>query len=132
MIGLSPKLHRRCRAALLKCGEFDSDESLRAVFVPDDLSPFRHAVPEATRKVDRVDGSLAYLLGKRLRDGRALLPVFLDTLSGKYPEGDALRDELAALARETQAHLDAAEHIESCYYRNSHFFANRRDYAGRD
>lgn len=108
MTGLSPELYQRCRTTLLQCGEFDSDESLRAVFVTAELSPFRNAVPEGMRKANRVDGCLAYLLSKRLRDGRVLLPIFLETLSGKYQEGDALREELAALTRDTQSLLNPA------------------------
>lgn len=100
MAGLSTELYNRCRSTMLKCSEFDTNASLRAVFVTDELRPFRGELPEADRKSGRVDTCLAYLMDKRLSDGRAVLPLFLAALRDRYQPGDALHDELGALAAE--------------------------------
>jgi len=97
MTGLSNALYQRRRTALLKCSEFDSDASLRAVFVTDELRPFRDRLTAATNKSERVDTCLDFLLDKRLSDGRPVLPLFLVALRDGYQPGDALRDELNEL-----------------------------------
>jgi len=105
MAGLSSELHNRCRATLLKCSEFDSNVSLRAVFVTAELSPFRDGLPDAPNKSSRVDTCLDYLLPKRLNDGRPVLPLFLAALRDRYQEGDALRNELGKLAEDVGSAL---------------------------
>jgi hypothetical protein len=93
----------------LRCSEFDNNASLRTVFVTDELHPFRSRLPSAANKSARVDACLAFLADKRLSDGRAVLPLFLTALRDRYQPGDALRDELDALARNTRSHLDPSE-----------------------
>lgn len=106
MSGLSTELYNRCRTTLLQCSEFDTNASLRAVFVTDELHPFRSWLPEAASKSERVDACLAHLLDKRLSDGRTVLPLFLAALRDRYSPGDDLRDELAALVEAVRATLD--------------------------
>ena len=103
MQGIPGELHNRCRTTLLKCSEFDSDASLRTVFVTKELSPFRSGLPEAESKSERVDACLAFLVDKCLSDGRSVLPLFLAALRDRYQVGDALRDELGALAEAVQS-----------------------------
>jgi hypothetical protein len=102
MTGLPTELYNRCRTTLLKCSEFDSNTALRAVFVTDELSPFRSGLPEAMSKSGRVGNCLAFLLDKRLSDGQPVLPMFLTSLRDRYQEGDALRDELETLRLEVE------------------------------
>jgi hypothetical protein len=97
MAGLPSELYTRCRDTLLACSEFDSDAALRALFVTTELAPFQNGLPDAASKNARVDACLAYLLPKRLNDGRPLLPLFLATLRDRYPAGDAMRDDIDAL-----------------------------------
>jgi hypothetical protein len=98
MPGLPNEFYRRCRQALLKCSEFDNDAALRAVFVTNELYPFRDKLPTAASKSGRVDACLAFLVDKRLSNGRSVLPLFLAALRDRYQEGDALRSELDTLA----------------------------------
>ena len=98
MPGLSSELYSRCRVTLLKCSELDSDASLRAVFVADELYPFRSGLPEAANKKERVDACLGFLLSQRLSDGRPVMSLFLAALRDRYRPGNALRDELEALS----------------------------------
>jgi hypothetical protein len=104
---LSSELYQRCRAILLRCTEFDSNASLRSVFVTDELHPFRSGLPEAANKNERVDNCLAHLLSKRLSDGQAVLPLFLAALRDRYPVEDALRQELEILYVDVEQKLDA-------------------------
>lgn len=99
---LPNELYHRCRATLLKCCEFDGNASLRSVFVTDELSPFLSGLPEAASKGERVDACLAFLMDKRLSDGRTVLPLFFATLCERYSPGDALRDELRTLVEESK------------------------------
>jgi len=41
MPGLPPNLYTQCRTILLQCREFESYQALRAVFVTEQLFPFR-------------------------------------------------------------------------------------------
>jgi hypothetical protein len=106
MPGLTNELYQRCRGIFLKCSEFNSDAALRAIFVTDDLYPFRDGLPQVSSTKERVDACLDYLLPKHLSDGRAVLPLFIAALRDRYQEGNALRDELEALRLELEQQLD--------------------------
>jgi len=82
---------------LLKCAEFESNAALRAVFVTDELAPFRERLPEAASKAERVDRCLEFLLPLQLTDGRAVLPLLLKALSARYDPRDAVHGELQTL-----------------------------------
>ena len=81
MTGLSSDLYRRCRSTFMQCSEFDSNAALRAIFVTEELAPFANALPEASNKASRVDATLAYLVEKRLRDGRRRAADLRDCLA---------------------------------------------------
>lgn len=103
MPGLPTELYNRCRGTLMRCSEFDSKASLRAVFVTDELYPFRDGLPDSASKKGRVEACLDFLLPERLSDGRAVLPVFLAELRNRYMPGNALRDDLEALYLDVQS-----------------------------
>lgn len=101
--GLSSKLYIECRAVLLRCCEFESYHSLRAIFVTDQLCPFKFRLPSADNPNDLVDQCFEYLLEQHLPNGHPVLPIFLVTLRDHYRPGDALRDELQTLYEAVQA-----------------------------
>ena len=105
MAGLPSDLYTHCRNTLLACSEFEGDAALRALFVTEELAPFQNGLPDAASKSARVDACLAYLLPRRFSDGRPLLPLVLATLRDRYPEGDALHDDIQALQRAVQSAL---------------------------
>lgn len=88
----------------MKCSQFNSNDSLRSIFVTAELRPFRSGLPEAASKTERIDNFLAFVLDKRLSDGRSVLLIFLETLRDRYLAGDALRDELTALLADIKQH----------------------------
>lgn len=107
--GLPTELYTRCRTVLLQCREFESYRTLRAVFVTDQLFPFRIGLPSADNPSELVDRCLDYLLERQLTGGRPVLPVFLATLRDRYQLGDALRDELEALCDAMQSAMAQPE-----------------------
>jgi hypothetical protein len=109
---LTQELYARCRATLLKCGEFDSHASLQAVFVTAELTLYRDGLPTTSRKNERVSETIGYLLPKRLSDGRSVLPVFLTALCARYNSGDELHDELGKRCSEAEQELDRVRIID--------------------
>jgi|CXWL01.1.fsa_nt_gi DNA-binding NtrC family response regulator len=90
-------IYTQCRDVLLRCNEFDSHASLEAVFIVGELTLYRDSLPETANKGERVNQMLAYLMQKRLRDGRLALMLFLSALQSRRNTGDQLYDELQAL-----------------------------------
>jgi hypothetical protein len=99
MPGLPFELYIQCRTVWLSCQEFTSYKNLRSVFVPNELFPFLPGLPQADNSSDLVDQCLVYLVEKRLPGGLPVLPFFVKVLCKRYPEGDALRDDLDLLYR---------------------------------
>ena len=103
---LSADLYKECCNTLLQCGEFDSYESLQAIFVTPELSIFQSRLPRARNREDLVNQTIAYLVPKRLDDQRPVFPIFLDALYGKRKPGDDLYDMLRRLANQTEQELN--------------------------
>lgn len=101
-------LHKRCYNTLLKCNQFDSDASVRAVFVTSELLPFKPGLPGANSRAARVTAVLGYLLEQEPDAGPPVLVLFLRALSGYYETGNALLSELETRAREVEAELQGA------------------------
>ena len=103
MSALPSDIYRLCRKVLLDCREFESYRALRAVFVTDELRPFRIGLREADNPVALIDLNLEYLLEQRLKGGQSVFPIFLAALRDRYEPGDALREELGGLIARMQA-----------------------------
>ncbi len=96
MLRLPSELYHRFRNILLECDEFESNASLRALFVIDELYPFFNRLPEATSKHERVDKCLEFLLSLQLANNRPVLPVFISVLRGRYAQEDERYTKLEA------------------------------------
>lgn len=105
MPGLSPDLSRRLRETLSRCAPFDSDRSLRTVFVDARLTPWRDSVPEADSRAARVGLLIAALLERRDIQGNPALALFVEVLAESAAPGDACHGELTALAAELRRAL---------------------------
>ncbi len=105
MTGLPPDLARRLRDTLTRCGPFDSDRSLRAVFTDARLYPWRDSVPEADSRAERVNALIAALLERRDIHGNPALALFVEVLAESVPAGDACHRDLATLAAELRRAL---------------------------
>lgn len=89
MVSIPQDFYHLCRSVFLQCDEFDSDNSLHAIFVIEKLKPFRDGLRTATSKRDRVDLFLDYLRDKRFGKGEPALLIFLEVLRDRYPEENA-------------------------------------------
>ena len=107
MTGIPGDLNGRLQAALLRCGPFDSDRALRALFVDARLSAWRDALPEADSRVGRVQAVIDALSQRANPAGDNALALFLRVLAANTPPGDACHGQLAALAQEVAAVLRA-------------------------
>jgi len=101
--GLSTTFIPLIRSVLLRCREFENYRALRAVFVTDDLRPFRIGLREADNPGALVDMNLEYLLEQRLKGGRPVFPIFVAALRDHYEQGDAMREDLEDLLSQVQA-----------------------------
>ncbi len=103
MSGIPGDLYGRVQAALLRCGACDSDRALRALFVDARLSAWRDLLPEAGNRAERARAVVAALSERTNPAGENALALLLRVLAENTPPGDALREELAALAGEVTA-----------------------------
>lgn len=125
MMALPSNLYNPCRDTLRRCAEFQSYRTLRAVFVTDDLFPFRFSLPKAHSPEEQVDLLLDHLIEKRLKGGHPVLPLFLATLSERYQRGDALRDDLEDLHQAIYAAMSRASPAAEPTPRRTHLLKDR-------
>ncbi|MEC4880822.1 MAG: AAA family ATPase [Scytonema sp. PMC 1070.18] len=95
--GLPRELNNQCRQVLLQCDEFNDYETLIAVFVTDELLPFKYEIRKANSRKQLVDFCIGDLIGKFTNSGEPVLAILLATLQDKYHPGDRLHGELREL-----------------------------------
>lgn len=105
MAGISPELYKALWTALLRCGPFASDDTLRALFVTAPLNPWRDSLPQAGSPSARVEKTIAYLVQQRDGAGNNALALFLRALSNLKDPGDACKGELDHLAEQSTREL---------------------------
>ncbi len=104
-MALTQELYNKCCTILMKCSEFDTDNSLRAIFVIKELNPFERNLHQCNTKGERVNQLIYCLLREHLSGNRPVLPVFISQLISKREQGDQLRDELVKLHKEVSQTL---------------------------
>ncbi len=101
MTSLSPELSRRLRDTFSRCGPFDSDRALRAVFVDARIAPWRDLISDNTpSRAARVDVLIEALLEQASDAGDPALALFLAVLAERTSPGDVCKQQLARLAAE--------------------------------
>lgn len=101
---LPSELEQRLRATLLRCGSFDSDSSLRAVFVDARIAAWREEIPDNTpSRGRRVAAFIESLVAQRDTAGNNALALVLRVLADRTPLGDSCHRELAELASAVQS-----------------------------
>jgi hypothetical protein len=116
MSGLSADLTRRLREVLLRCGPFDSNRSLRAVFVDGRIHAWRELVPEAASRAERVDAVIDKLLDRADPQGVPALALLAEVLADRVSPGDACHHSLARVSVELR---DAAELCDAAKLRDA-------------
>ena len=107
MPAIPPELTHRLYETLLRCGPFDSDHTLRTLFVDARLSAWRDLLPEASSRVERARTIVDALSERENPDGDNALVLLLRVIAENTPPGDACQGQLAALAGEVAAVLRA-------------------------
>lgn len=91
-------LYHQLRKALLTCSLFETDSTLRAIFVDDRIQIWQNQLKEAETIEARVNQTLALLWDKQHADYQENgLILFLHVLADYIPPADALHHELKAL-----------------------------------
>lgn len=94
-------LYTHCSQIFLRCGPFDADQLLQAVFNTLELEPFRANLPQQSpSKAERVSRTIDYLLEKHLADNRPVFPHFIIALRDRCDIHDQLYVELNELYRQ--------------------------------
>ena len=100
---LPSELEQRLRAAFLRCGPFDSDSSLRAIFIDARIAAWRDYIPDNTpSRGRRVAAFIESLVDQRDDAGNNALALVLHVLADRTPPGDSCQRELAELANAVQ------------------------------
>ena len=107
MPAIPPELTHRLYETLLRCGPFDSDRTLRPLFVDARLSAWRDLLPEASSRVERARAIVEALSERENPNGDNALALLLRVIAENTPPGDACRGQLATLAEEVAAALRA-------------------------
>ena len=101
MPGLSPDLSRRLRETLSRCGPFDSDRALRAVFEDARIAPWCDLIFDNTpNRAARIDALIEALLEQVNDASDSALALFLDVLADRISPCHACKQQLAHLAAE--------------------------------
>lgn len=114
MPGPTQDLISRCYAVLMRCDQFGSFQSLRAVFVSEELLPFRDRLRDAASMDERVRLTVDYLLYQPTMDGRNVFPLFLQALR-PVNEMDTLHGDLEGLRSEFEQSLGQVNRIPVPY-----------------
>ena len=102
VLDLPPQIYNRLQSTLLKCGPFDSEVELRAMFVDARISPWRDSFPEMRNRVSRVNVLIDELLHRYATTGENALLLFLQVLTERASAGDACHSDLTASAAELE------------------------------
>ncbi len=96
---LLDQLKQKLKSILLRCEEFDSVTSLRAVMSIAPLYIYKDKIRIADTRRKMVSSFLADFQSERLADGRLVLPIFLRTLRDEYNQEEDIYTELTEILR---------------------------------
>ncbi|MBN2007519.1 MAG: hypothetical protein JXA21_29505 [Anaerolineae bacterium] len=97
-MSISPELLSDLYDALLECGPFDSNQSLRTEFVDARIAAWRKRLPEAGNLDGRIRVCVNYLQNKYNDQGKNALALFVRVVAERTPATDACRQCLLDLA----------------------------------
>lgn len=101
--GIDPLLYRRLREILLKCGPFNTDQELRAVFIDQRISVWRDKLPETYERTKRVNGVIDFLYRQDNEKKENALVLFLRVLSEQLSNQDTCHQQLVEMSHKLEA-----------------------------
>ncbi|MBN1450152.1 MAG: hypothetical protein JW963_03980 [Anaerolineales bacterium] len=114
MPGPTQDLINRCYAVLARCDQFRSLQSLQAIFVSEELSPFRDRLRNANNLGELIRLNVEYLLYQTTTDGHHIFTIFLQALRPSS-EKDALYSDLDNLCSEFEQSLGQVNRVNVPY-----------------
>jgi len=114
MPGPTQDLINRCYTILARCDHFSSLHSLQAVFVSEELRPFRDRLRDAQSLDERIRLNVDYLLYQKTTDERHVFTLFLQALRPSS-QIDALYGDLEGLHNEFDQSLGQVNRINIPY-----------------
>lgn len=96
--GISPDLNARLHDTLSRCGTFDSNRALYALFVDERIIHWKNKIPEATNKEERITYLIDALYNQYDTDGANALALFLSVMSDKHSLADSCSSDLRRLS----------------------------------
>jgi hypothetical protein len=121
MTDLPAVTYHNLRSVLLRCGPFDDDHELKAVFVDGRISLWRSELPEATNTAKRVNLTIFYLLERYNTNGQNALVLLLKVLSDQKTCDDSCYGDLLALVKEMEALCDEQRTSEELHSHDEGF-----------
>ena len=94
MSGIPRDILGRLKKALLKCGQFDSNNDLRSIFVDSRISSWKDFSPQFHNKDSRVQAIIDTFVDKYNSNQENVLVLFLHVLSDQMHEDDACKKSL--------------------------------------
>lgn len=138
MKALSPDLLKQLRRVLTRCGPFEEERELRALFVDERLALWQEDLPHANSPGARVDLLVEYLYDKYHRDhAENGLVLFLAVLQDSLSEADACHEEVERLGRRLQGRPDLKNFVQAAsenvvLYEQPPIVARAEELFGRD
>ena len=112
MPGIPSNVYNPLKRALLDCGPFERDDSLRAVFADDRLKPWQQSLPQSSNPTGRAEAIIAFLADRRRADtNENALVLLLRVLSERRDPADECFPRLVRLAEELEEAFGKAQHI---------------------
>lgn len=97
-MALDPELYQRLRETLLRCGPFNDEHQLQAMFLDARLSPWRDHLSRANTTAGTVDGVILLLIEKsHAQYERDALALFLEVLAERIDPDDKCRQQVEEL-----------------------------------
>lgn len=91
MPGFPPDVAEMIINTVMRVDQFNSDSSLRAMFITTELAPFKDQVPDANSKYDRAHKVMKWMAESGKKE---IVLAFLKTLEARYQTGDGMKNDL--------------------------------------
>ncbi len=99
MNGLSKELLASLRETLLRCGPFESDQSVKVLFLDSRIYQWRSRLQDATSANARVLSLINVLVDQENGDGENALALFINVLQDEVSEHDKCNQDYARLLK---------------------------------
>jgi hypothetical protein len=97
-ITIPVNLHQKMRNVLEQCGELETDNKLKAIFIDERINLWQNKLPALPDRESRIDAIIMLLYRKFTRKNENGLFLFLQVLSERHDPNDTCHENLRGLA----------------------------------